>query len=425
MKKQPDIVESDLFSEVKGDEATNRRISVAEQTAADDTSLGFDFQFYFFLEKLLAIKKGETIGYEVKDDVHIQIQNKLYLFQIKHSLQKTASGTTINMSEKDSDLWKTLANWSKYITDAAEGRDEESIQHKFLDSTEFHLITNKQITDDHNFTILFDQLTNRIISYSEFKNKVTEIGHNNAKNSKYIATFLALSEDVLKSFCRHLFLHGGHDDLIERGKTVLEEKQIPPKAIEKAFFLLSGKIRQDYFEMIKREQKFSVTYDDFQKKYAPDLYYFRSSSLVIIPYSASIQDDLTKQRFIRQLVDIGDIEATDLARIADYSADKLTCVNNISQWLKDGDIVETEITKFDEDAKKRWNNLHHSEFRKSFQGEQEINDAALRVLDKVRNEHLSIHEQQTNTSMSNGEFYHLSDTPEIGWRHDWETRYKK
>jgi hypothetical protein len=37
--------------------------------------------------------------------------------QIKHATQKNVDGSAKNLTDFDSDLWKTLSNWSKVITD--------------------------------------------------------------------------------------------------------------------------------------------------------------------------------------------------------------------------------------------------------------------------------------------------------------------
>ncbi|MFC6979796.1 hypothetical protein [Microbulbifer taiwanensis] len=60
-----------------------------EKTSAAGTIAGFDFQYYYFLYKLLTLKKGETIGFEALDDVHTQLNNNhQILIQIKHTIQK-------------------------------------------------------------------------------------------------------------------------------------------------------------------------------------------------------------------------------------------------------------------------------------------------------------------------------------------------
>ena len=95
-----------------------------ESTSADSTILGFDYQFFFFLYKLLELKVDEVIGLEVKDDVHvINKDGSVILYQLKHSIQTNADGSIKNLTELDSDLWKTLSNWCNVITDKNDGRE--------------------------------------------------------------------------------------------------------------------------------------------------------------------------------------------------------------------------------------------------------------------------------------------------------------
>ena len=49
---------------------------------------------------------------------------------------------------------------------------------------------------------------------------------------------------------------------------------------------------------------------------------------------------------------------------------------------------------------------------------------SIEIIDELRKEKLSIDGQELDIEMSNGEFYYLSNIPEIGWTLDWE-RYKK
>lgn len=58
-----------------------------EQTAADKSSLGFEYQDLVLVNTLLGLKPGETIGLEVFDDIHTEnISDDLCLIQVKHSL---------------------------------------------------------------------------------------------------------------------------------------------------------------------------------------------------------------------------------------------------------------------------------------------------------------------------------------------------
>lgn len=61
-----------------------------ETTNADKTALGFDFQYYFFILKLLHLKPGESIGLEVIDDVHTTtLDNDCQIYyQVKHTIHE-------------------------------------------------------------------------------------------------------------------------------------------------------------------------------------------------------------------------------------------------------------------------------------------------------------------------------------------------
>lgn len=106
-------------------------------TSADDKSIGFDYQFYYFFYALLDLRHGEKVGIEVKDDVHIDLANgTTILIHAKHTLQQTKDGSSINLTERDKDLWKTLSNWTKLIL-------KQDNPENFTKNTRFQLITNK------------------------------------------------------------------------------------------------------------------------------------------------------------------------------------------------------------------------------------------------------------------------------------------
>src|SRR5690606_29203297 len=121
--------------------------SIQEKTSADSKSIGFDYQYYYFLNELLQIKEGQTVGYEVKDDVHIEMRDGMEtLIQLKHSISSTGT-----LSEKDEDLWKTISNWIDIITDSTLGRSASVSQIEFIKKTNFLLVTNKSNSSRNEF----------------------------------------------------------------------------------------------------------------------------------------------------------------------------------------------------------------------------------------------------------------------------------
>lgn len=125
------------------------KISFTESVSAADTSIGFEYQYYYYLDRLVNLRTGESAGLEVKDDVHSELATGFcILVQLKHTVQTNAAGAPIALSELDSDLWKTLYNWTRIITDDTQQRDTVAKQLEYVGNTEFHLVTNKSKTSD-------------------------------------------------------------------------------------------------------------------------------------------------------------------------------------------------------------------------------------------------------------------------------------
>lgn len=88
-----------------------KKKTIQEQTAAESKSIGFDYQYYYFLFLMLQLESDQAVGYEAKDDVHIdKPDGKQIFFQLKHSIETKSDGTIVNLTEKDEDIWKTISN---------------------------------------------------------------------------------------------------------------------------------------------------------------------------------------------------------------------------------------------------------------------------------------------------------------------------
>ncbi|MBF4302810.1 hypothetical protein, partial [Vibrio anguillarum] len=99
---------------------------------------------------------------ECKDDVHIDLDNDIQvLYQLKHTV-KTSNVTNkpANLTDLDSDLWKTLSNWVDIIKYAKAGRTLPSVQLKFLKITNFVLASNKSNSGNNRFINLVEKARN-------------------------------------------------------------------------------------------------------------------------------------------------------------------------------------------------------------------------------------------------------------------------
>ena len=107
--------------------------SFTEKASSGDTSIGFDYQYYYFLHRVLCLGIGQSVGLEIKDDVHTELDSDFnILYQVKHTVKTNAAGAPVALKELDPDLWKTLYNWSQIISDKVDGRGEVVAQLKFV-----------------------------------------------------------------------------------------------------------------------------------------------------------------------------------------------------------------------------------------------------------------------------------------------------
>src|SRR5699024_10021863 len=107
--------------------------------------------------------------------------------------------------------------------------------------------------------------------------------------------------------------------------------------------------------------------------------------------------------------------------------------NNLNQWLVDGDLTEIDLNRFWQDSYTDWINKHKRSHRKTSrikrneitpEKHEELIEAALKCLDDIRESKLGIEETTITTDMSNGHYYLMSNNKEIGWKLEWEDRYK-
>lgn len=404
----------------------NNKKTCAERQSADSKVIGFDFQYYYFLYRLIKLDHDENIGLEVKDDVHISFNNKLTLIQLKHSVQTKSDGKPIPLTTRDTDLWKTLSNWSEIICDKNDGRSLVAEQENFLNDTTFLLVTNKSETSDNAFLNNLKKFQTRDIDFKQFVSEIETIKNATKKGSKlisYIECFLSLNISVLSIFLRKIEFELSVDNIIEDCKLAIKAKLVPENRIDEVFKNLDSQIREDNFFTIKSGKKFQIHFNDFYRKYRRHFDKGRSASLTIREYTGDLPDKLEDQVFIKQILDIKDIDTADYETILEFTRFKLKMKNNIDIWLQEGELTSNEIKALETDAINKWKN----EFRKAYRdnvNEKDINKNAQSILDAVRSKELELASQKLDSEMSNGEFYYLSDIPNIGWRNDWEDKYK-
>ncbi|WP_417800027.1 hypothetical protein [Tenacibaculum sp.] len=394
-----------------------------EKTGAETKSIGFDFQYYFFLWKLLTLNKGESVGLEVKDDVHTELENDINIFyQVKHSIQKNKQGDIKNMTASDTDLWKTLYNWAKVISDENDNRKEIKSQLEFVHKSHFVMWSNKNHSSKNQIIDNIEQLKNKTISIDHFIKNIKEFEENSENDTikNYINEFLLLDKNVLNHYISKITFELGEDEILQNCKDAIETKLIPKNKIDDVFAKIDSRIREDNFIEIKTGNKIQISFEDFQRKYRKYFNNTRTERLQIVPLTIDLPDKLESQTFIKQLVEINDIKIDDIDLMAQFTRFKLKLENNIAKWYTEGEITIEEIDNYRNEAILKWSNKFRALTNKSGFN----NDSSLDIINHLREENLRIDGQELGTELSNGEFYYLSDIPKIGWKKDWK-KHKK
>lgn len=382
-----------------------------EKTCADLKEFGFEFQFLYFVLKVLSMREGETVAWEVEDDVSIKLSDKLLiLFQVKHSFNDDPKLTTL-----DVDLWKSFSNWRDLIVAAHNsGKDD------FLSQTQFILVSNKKRNSD--FLKKIEEFQTGEIGFSIIKNELERISSNNEALQGYIEKFKGLADDLMEQFFRQLRLDLNVGNLLDECKKELRSKMIREENIEEVFVHILGALKKDHYADISKKIKFSISFEDYYSKYRA--YYDAGRQKL---YEKDYEYDLIEfhnQTFMRQLIDIGDVKQEDRDKQIKLTQYKYNALNNVVTWVRDGAVTEEEKNKFEESAILEWEN----EFNFRYQDDTPENEyckIGKEILHAIRSKKVALNDSSFSPQFSNGTFYYLADEPRIGFRKDWEEKYGK
>lgn len=411
-------------------------INFQDKTIADDKSIGFDYQYYYFLFRLLGLEEGERIGIEVKDDVHIDLSNgQMILIQLKHTVQTNSAGEMINLTERDSDLWKSLYNWSKIVNDPLGGRENWNEQERFIEKTTFIIVTNKSSNDSNDFLQKVKDFRQQNLNVNDFKNYIGDLVQGTADKTirKYMSEIHNQTQLWLTKFFNKLEFELDQDDLIDKIRSRIKAKYVKESKIDYVFEAVDSNLRKRNYINTKAKTKNIISFEEFYRDYNVLFDRGRNDKLPINNDPVHFDKSIDDQLFITQLTDIYAINKTATAEKLRLASQMLRTDNHISEWLKKGLIVKEQLDHFERDCVAKWKNFHdeaHREINLNIEmnsttpTEKEIVVAGQKCLDEVRKKELIFDETPLDTELSNGQYYLLSNKPIIGWRFDWEEKYK-
>ncbi|WP_424035087.1 DUF4297 domain-containing protein [Prevotella melaninogenica] len=408
--------------------------------SAADIFAAFEYQWNYFVLRLLKENDdAATVSFELHDDVDTQTEEGITLYQIKHSVRKSSKGETINLSNRDTDLWKTISIWMTFIEE----------QPDILENTKFQLITNKAISknkfveaieafhDTHSVEDLKSAFVTIKESKRTEKSKIeSDKSVNNHLNVSQIINDL-LNKDYLKEFCSRISISKTSDILKEDIKRIMGNRfGLNYNRIDWVYNKLMTSLKDDSIVNIINKTPVSYNGSIFTERYQSILDIGRKKLNFRFDYSLdNLSGDFRDFLFIKQLISIDDTKDDDLDRIADLTKNWLFFNNNLQEHWNNNDIIHEDVKRLTEDVYAKWRTYYHSNHRRIISEAtcSELCEAGCNTVDSMRQCEFLLADTPLGNFLSEGCIYYYSnsateiipDLPLIGWHRDWKNKFKK
>lgn len=397
-------------------------------TSADSKYIGFEYQYLYFILKLLQLSASDEVGYESLDDVHTIsfLEQKTFFYQLKHTTIATASGEQPNLTALSEDLWKTLSNWCKLITDASEGRQHKGAQKDFLNKSKFIFVVNRKL-NSNDVIVNIVKLQKGEIPGAElvrfFKQLCAKT--KDASIKQYINHVVSVGVPILTTFANQMEFINAPDNLFELIREEIRHKMVLQEHVDDVLGSLYLQLKEDFFEKIQSGQHQTISYLEWINKYQGVFNQYRTTQLPIRIHSRALPDHLEKQKFVKELIEINAINMTEegISEIAELTDHYLRIKLQLEAWYQEGRITYSILEQFHDDSILQWKNLHRVAHRSTVTDTTLDLQNALNCFDKLMAEKLTILSTELGMSMSNGEFIKLADEEKIGWKCCWKGRY--
>ena len=399
----------------------------SEKIAADKSSLGFDFQDLVYVEKLIELKPGQTLGLELLDDIHIEKAaadgsiEDLMLIQVKHSV---GAG---NITDRDIDLWKTLDNWLKLVP--------ELPSHRTLT---FQLYTNKSLNNQtfvsllkaprDNIEAILDHIraTDRDVSAVEAKKKTTD-----ALNplAKHVTSVSEATDEELRFLFERFEFHSNSSSILARISSSLRVLSIPSSRVDETRKHVIGAFKESKFSKIVEGKKVVISFENFRTDMGFDRIVQSARAdpvdfdrFIDMYYEHQRPDNLSfrDSKFYEQLKDIG----IDEDEIIDRGIEMVLAEKFMETLREDGLFTADENKRLERNGESIWKQLHGELHRETDLANEAAHHRASRgCYDKTIKNRLKADNVELPINLSSGKFIKLSNLSRIGWRKDWKDRF--
>ena len=119
----------------------------------------------------------------------------------------------------------------------------------------------------------------------------------------------------------------------------------------------------------------------------------------VLEFDGGLPDSIDEQTFIKQLLDIEDIDLSEQEIIQNYTRYRLMLESNLANWVEEGLLTSEEINIFEDEIFRQWETEYRSSYRRKDNPEEFI-DIAHKILKAMRDKELSISGQKLFSDMT-------------------------
>lgn len=289
--------------------------------------VGFVYQIYYFLYRLLTIQDGETVSLEKIDDVGLETGEKRTYFQLKHSINSKPSAVKC-MTERDTDLWKILNMWVNIV----KKQGDDVVQRQWIAKSEFVLVSNKNAENNRFFELVeaykkddsnWDELEKYVSNQAAKEPKEESVGEE--KKNIYLYTKNVNDFALKKELLKHIAVVFESDDEL-RAKIdgeIQYGKLVPVNRVLDVRNMLIGDITDSVVKGITAYTKESF--------YAANVSLFddmRTRKFIPLNRKVELPERPMEQTFIKQLQGVDDPLCNDPKEIVRMTEQKLRFEND-------------------------------------------------------------------------------------------------
>jgi hypothetical protein len=402
--------------------------------SAKGASSGFIFQFEEALYLLSKLEKTDSISVEWVDDVaiHDKDQNFIITVQAKNSILPTGK----TFQDGSYALWRTLEIWINKIEDGT-----------FNTETKFICCTNKKVTSSgilyklkHDFTTAFKNMQEKrkTLNDNSSGKKVS------SKTSKLlqIMDYVILHSSTLKSISSRIQIQYQDEPIKNKlfNTLCLNSSKMNDLQRNSIFEELYGWIVQVSRAKWENGNEAIISKKEFDTKYQ----FIRNNPLIvdaifrtkkqlanIYPINDNILEEHKDLIFVQQIIDIIKNENSREIFIKNAIIDFFYSEKEIAELASSGEsITKSDFDDFINMCYEKWEKYFYSDLLKNIDeySEQERIDFGrkiyIKIMESIKIEMNIFIFNDENKYIQNGTFLKLSNKPQIGWRPDWEQKYK-